>query len=348
MSAITAALTQIDQVADEGDLTPAAAAGLLDLEGLGEPILLPDGKRIYTPRLHGQPIDELACALLDMENPAESTFLRLTGPPGSGKSQIARAIALRLWRGRGREIENRHGAPFYGYVEVSGGPSSDEYLFRHEFVPAADDAGTVRLVDSAFLQAMREGWVVTIDEVNTIRDVALLSINACFDGRLSLYLPATGETVIASPGFACLLAYNPGLVGGVATDIPDAWHSRFPATLEVTSNWPALVELGAPRQLVAEAAGLDRQRIAGEDGLTWTPQFRDVEALARMIDRVGERAALAFFVSNLLEQVQAGKIQDAEAAAVCRMLDQAGYAHLKVSATGRLPNLHGYPRAVTS
>ena len=39
-----------------------------------------------------------------------------------------------------------------------------------------------------------------IDEVNTIRDVALLSINAVFDGRLSLYLPATGETVIAHPG----------------------------------------------------------------------------------------------------------------------------------------------------
>ena len=204
----------------------------------------------------------------------------------------------------------------------------------------------MRLVDSAFVQAMREGWVVMIDEVNTIRDVALLSINSCLDGRLSLYLPATGETVIAQAGFACLLAYNPGLVG--ATDIPDAWHSRFPATLEVTSNWPALAELGAPRALVTEAMALDRQRIAGEDGLTWTPQFRDIEALARMIDRVGERAALALFVSNLSEQVQAGKVQDAEAAAVCRMLDQAGYAHLKVSATRRLPSLHGYPRAVTS
>jgi len=93
---------------------------------------------------------------------------------------------------------------------------------------------------------------------------------------------------------------------------------------------------------------LDRQRIAGEDGLTWTPQFRDIEALARMIDRVGERAALALFISNLSEQVQAGKVQDAEAAAVCRMFDQAGYAHLKVSATCRRASLHGYPRAVTS
>ena len=72
---------------------------------------------------------------------------------------------------------------------------------------------------------------------------------------------------------------------------------------------------------------LDRQRIAGEDGLSWTPQFRDIEALTRMIERVGERTALALFVSNLDEQVQAGKVQDAEAAATCRMLDQAGYAH---------------------
>ena len=140
--------------------------------------MLPDGKRIYPPRLHGEPIDELACALIDMRDPAESTFLRLIGPPGAGKSQIARAIAYRLWRDRGREVDDRHGVPFYGFVEISGGPSSDEYLFRHEFVPAAEDAGTVRLVDSAFVQAMREGWVVMIDEVNTIRDVALLRINA--------------------------------------------------------------------------------------------------------------------------------------------------------------------------
>ena len=171
---------------------------------------------------------------------------------------------------------------------------------------------------------MRNGWIVMIDEVNTIRDAALLSCNAVFDGRLSLLLPATGETVVAQPGFGCLLAYNPGLVG--ATDIPDAWHSRFPAALEVTSNWPALAQLGAPKELVAQARELDRQRIAGEDGLVWTPQFRDIEALWRMSQRIGERPALGFFASNLHEQRQAGKIQDAEAAAACRMLDQAGYA----------------------
>ena len=135
-------------------------------------------------------------------------------------------------------MTDRHGAPFYGFVELQPGPSSDEFFFRYDYVPVAGAGGQVALVDSAFVQAMREGWVVMIDEVNTARDVALLSINATLDGRLSLYLAATGETVVAQPGFAVLLAYNPGLVG--ATDIPDAWHSRFPATLEVTSNWAAL------------------------------------------------------------------------------------------------------------
>jgi hypothetical protein len=54
-----------------------------------------------------------------------------------------------------------------------------------------------------------------------------------------------------------------------------------------------------------------------------------------MSERVGERAALAFFASNLHEQ--AGTIQDAEAAAACRMLDQAGYGRLRVSTSSGLP-----------
>ena len=117
--------------------------------------------------------------------------------------------------------------------------------------------------------------------------------------------------------------------------------SRFPAALEVRSNWPALVKLRAPEPLVAAAARLDQLRMAGDDGLVWSPQFRDVESIVEMTRRVGERAAIGFFVSDLHEQVTAGKIQAAEAAAACRMLDEAGYGHLRVGASSKLPNLNG-------
>src|SRR5204862_2196843 len=112
------------------------------------------------------------------------------------------------------------GEPFYGYAEMSGGPSSDEFTFRYEYVPDSEHPGDVRLIPAAFVEAMQHGWVVMIDEVNTIRDVALLSLNGTLDGRLSLYLPAEGRTVTARPGFAVLIAYNLVLVG--ASNIPDA------------------------------------------------------------------------------------------------------------------------------
>ena len=343
-SALTAGLDQIDDVAAAGDLDTQRLQDIdLDLDAVADPITLPDGKVIYPPLMHGEPVHELACALMDMQHPARSRFLRLVGPPGVGKSQVARSVAYTLWTRRGHAVIERHGQPFYGFVEMQPGPSSDEFFFRYDYVPA-ESGGDIRLIDSSFVEAMRNGWVVMIDEANTARDVALLSVNSVLDGRLTIHLPATGETVRAQPGFAVILAYNPGLVG--ATDIPDAWRSRFPATLEVTTNWPALVKLGAPEPLVRAAKLLDARRFA-DDGLVWTPQFRDIEALTDMMSRVGERAAIAFFMSNIAEQVAAGQVQPAEASATTRMLDEAGYAHLKVPATSRLANLDGYPRAVT-
>ncbi|HWC27911.1 MAG TPA: AAA family ATPase [Solirubrobacteraceae bacterium] len=351
--ALTAGLDKINAVAAEGGLDAAASEELaLDLDA-GEPVMVPDMidadgqircKAIYPPKLHGSPVHEVAGQLLDMQSPERSRFLKLTGPPGTGKSRIGRLLAYHLWTSRGRAVEVRHGRPFYGFVEMQPGPSSDEFFFRYDYVPA-ESGGDVRLVDSLFVQAMRHGWIVMLDEVNTARDVALLSINSTLDGRVALHLPATGETVIAQPGFAVLLSYNAGLLG--ATDLPDAWHSRFPATIEVTSNWAALVKLGAPEQLIRAAMALDGRRFAGDDGLGWTPQFRDIEGLADMIDRCGERTAIALFVSNLAERVTAGQIQPAELAATMRMLDEAGYAHLKVRATSRIANVDGYPRATT-
>ena len=177
MSAIDAALGAIDDVARRGRPRPRPPARRSSSRRSPTRSCCPTASGSTRRKLHGEPVDRLACALLDMEHPARSTFLRLIGPPGSGKSQIARAIAHRLWTDRGRAVEKRHGAPFYGFVEITGGPSSTSSCSGTSTCPppttparAARRLG-VRAGDA-------HGWVVMIDEVNTIRDVALLSANA--------------------------------------------------------------------------------------------------------------------------------------------------------------------------
>jgi hypothetical protein len=92
---------------------------------------------IYPRKLRGEPIDRVACALLDMQQPSRSRFLRLVGSPGTGTgtSQSGRAIAYRPWTRRGRAVETRRGEPFYGFAEMSGGPSSDEFTLRYPSRP---------------------------------------------------------------------------------------------------------------------------------------------------------------------------------------------------------------------
>ena len=116
-SALTAGLDKINAVAAEGDLDVAGGEELaLELD-VGEPVMVPDlidadgqirHKAIYPPRLHGDPVHEVACRLLDMQCPERLRFLKLTGPPGTGKSRGGRLIAHHLWTARGRAVEIRH------------------------------------------------------------------------------------------------------------------------------------------------------------------------------------------------------------------------------------------------
>src|SRR5262245_15891221 len=104
MSAIAESLEQIDAVAREGDLAAELDPSLQeDVEQ--DAITLPCGRVIYPPKIFGTPVDEIACSLLDAQDPADARFLRLIGPPGTGKSQIARVIAYKRWLAAGHKVK---------------------------------------------------------------------------------------------------------------------------------------------------------------------------------------------------------------------------------------------------
>ena len=201
MSAITAALGQIDRIGAEGDMEANTTDPVsFDPDDVSDPVTLPEGNVVYPPTIHGEPLHELAANLMDGHNPARSRFLRMIGPPGVGKSLLWRCIAYTLWMRRGLEVETRFGSPFYGFTEVQLGPEADEHSVRQQYVPLED--GTVKLVDSGIVSTLREGGLVVLDEINVAREVALITLNPLWPpGTTSRStFPAPGR---ASPRTSC-------------------------------------------------------------------------------------------------------------------------------------------------
>ena len=252
-SAIAAARQQINDVGADGDLDGARAPRRDRPRRRRR--RRPDRAarrqaRSTRPSCTASRSTRLACALLDMQQPEPVEVPAPDRPARHGQEpDRARDRATGCGPQRGRAIETRRGEPFYGFVEMSGGPSSDEFTFRYEYVPDSR-APRRRAADpgSAFVEAMRArlGGDDRRGQHDPRRRAARRSTARSTAGS-ALYLPAEGrDRDRRARASRVLIAYNPGLVGATATSpTPGTRASRPP--LEVTSNWPALVAARRPR-----------------------------------------------------------------------------------------------------
>ena len=172
MSAITAALGKIDEIGAEGELdangptrSASTSMGCRPDRAARRQADLPAAAVRRANRRGGmqadrhqgsggQPVPSVDRAPRGWEEPGrQSAGVQAVARARPGGNRTPRQPVLRAGRDAAR-------------------PGSDELFFRYDFVPAGERGGEVRLVDSAFVEAMRRGWLVMVDEVNTARDMA--------------------------------------------------------------------------------------------------------------------------------------------------------------------------------
>ena len=144
MSAITAALTQIDEVAADGDLVarPRRAARARD----GRRADPAARRQADLPAVPARPADRRARPRAArhgrpgaVELPAADRPARRGQEPDRPRDRLPP-----LDRIAADDVTDRHGVPFYGFVELQPGPSSDEFFFRYDYVPLAGAGGQVQ------------------------------------------------------------------------------------------------------------------------------------------------------------------------------------------------------------
>lgn len=91
-----------------------------------------------------------------------------------------------------------------------------------------DGAGAMfKWVDGALLRAMRKGEWCLIDELNLAGQPVLEGLNALFDHRRTVFIPAIGKTFECHRNFRCFACQNPLHEGGGRKGLPKSFVNRF-------------------------------------------------------------------------------------------------------------------------
>lgn len=118
------------------------------------------------------------------------------GPSSTGKTSMARAVAASL------------GMP-YVYITCSSDTESADFLGE----PMYDENGQVRFIESNFIKAIKNGWVIEVQEPYVIaKQGVLTALNGLLDDGAGITL-ATGEYVKRHPDCVVIFTTNVSYVG---------------------------------------------------------------------------------------------------------------------------------------
>jgi len=205
----------------------------------------------------------------------EKTFenklpLLLKGPTGTGKSRFVEYMAARL----------------------------DKKLLTiacHEETSATDLIGRFIIkgseavwIDGPLTKAVREGYIIYLDEIAEARPDVIVAIHPLTDHRRELYIDKLGEIVKAHPDFMLVASFNPGYQRGFK-ELKPSTKQRFVA---VSFAYP---KPEMEQEILINETGIDKEiakklvKIAGkirnltELGLSETVSSRLLVDAAKLI-----------------------------------------------------------------
>ncbi|XP_076030788.1 midasin isoform X2 [Oratosquilla oratoria] len=138
----------------------------------------------------------------------------LEGSPGVGKTSLVIALA----KAAGHDI-----------IRINLSEQTDvSDLFGADLPVEGGEGGRFAWRDGPFLQALRSGAWIVLDELNLASQSVLEGLNACFDHRGEVFIPELGRTFTiehkTTKIFAC---QNPQYQGGARKGLPRSFLNRF-------------------------------------------------------------------------------------------------------------------------
>lgn len=242
-----------------------------------EDIKRPNGE-VYKPR---EILGHTDVALL-RELRERQMFVRLSGPPGAGKTALAEAAF-------GDEL-----------ITVSGHGDATVASFVGSWMPRPNrqegDSEWI-YVKGPLTRAMENGSVLLADEATRFPTEVMNILFSATDGRKELRLDERPdlEPVIAQKGFYVVLGYNPETLG--ANQLDEALTSRFGILINVETDFATARLIGVPTlavRIAEELFRLNKNDIRDGGPGVWVPQMRELISYRNIIDaKLGEDFALS-------------------------------------------------------
>ena len=182
--------------------------------------------------------------------------------------------------------------------------NNHEHTDIQEYVGSytSDNTGKLVFTYGVLTEAMLRGYWVILDELNLAPTDVLEALNRVLDDNRELFLPETGETIRAAPGFRLFGTQNPPGTYGGRKALSRAFKNRFielhfdqlPAKeLEIILTGRCSLPASYSKKMVAALKDLQKNRkgsaaFAGKEGfITLRDLFRWAERYRNAEDREG-------------------------------------------------------------